>query len=113
MLPTETPIYPTYEVRTSLSPTGTGHKTIVRNNIIVNTQKRKKDPEGTGYAVINYLPETHTFVLENNCLYNNSAGNYQNCTSNTDIYADPLFVNQSIHDYRLKPNSPCNGTGYT
>jgi len=113
MLPTETPIYPTSEVRPSLSSTGTGHTTIVRNNIIVNTQKRKKDPEGTGYAVINYLPETYTFVLENNCLYNNSAGNYQNCTSSTDIYADPLFVNQSIHDYRLKPNSPCNDTGYT
>ncbi|AKJ37864.1 right-handed parallel beta-helix repeat-containing protein [Methanosarcina barkeri] len=112
MLPTEIPIYPA-EVRTSLSPTGTGHTTIVRNNIIVNTQKRKEDPEGTGYAVINYLPETYAFVLENNCLYNNSAGNYQNCTSNTDIYVDPLFINQSIHDYRLKPNSPCNGTGYT
>ena len=52
------------------SPKG-GYTTIVRNNIIVNTQKRTKDPSGTGYAVINYLPETHTFVLENNCLYNN------------------------------------------
>lgn len=95
-----------------LSPKGTGYKTIVRNNIIVNTQNRTKDANDTGYAIINYLSETHTFVLENNCLYNNSAGNYKNCTSTTDIYMDPLFVNQSKHDYRLKPNSPCIGAGY-
>ena len=100
-------------IQSDLSPQGTGYTTIVRNNIIVNTQKRTKDPDGTGYAVINYLPETHTFVLENNCLYNNVAGNYQNCTSTTDIYVDPLFVNQSKHDYHLKPNSPCIGAGYT
>jgi hypothetical protein len=29
-------------------------------------------------------------------LYNNYAGNYLNCTSNTDIYVDPLLVNQRI-----------------
>ena len=96
-----------------LSPQGTGYKTIVRNNIIVNTQKRTKDPDETGYAVINYLPETHTFVLENNCLYDNVGGNYRNANSTTDIYVDPLFVNQSKHDYHLKPNSPCTGVGYT
>jgi len=88
------------------------YSTTVRNNIIVNTQKRTEDPNGTGYAVINYLPDTHTFVLENNCLYNNSAGNYQNCTSTTDIYTNPLFVDSSKHDYHLKPNSPCIGVGY-
>ena len=113
MSPTGTHIYPTYEGHPDLSPTGTGYTTIVRNNIIVNTRKCQKNPYETGYAVINYLPETQTFVLENNCLYNNSAGNYQNCTSTTDIYADPLFVNQNEHDYCLKPNSPCIGAGYT
>ncbi|AKB74981.1 hypothetical protein MSLAZ_1720 [Methanosarcina lacustris Z-7289] len=94
-----------------LSPQGTGYTTIIRNNIIVNTQKRTKDPDGTGYAVINYLPETHTFVLENNCLYNNSAGNYKNANSTTDIYVDPFFVDQKKHDYHLKPNSPCKDAG--
>jgi len=94
-----------------LSPQGTGYTTIIRNNIIVNTQKRTKDPDGTGYAVINYLPETHTFVLENNCLYNNTAGNYKNANSTTDIYVDPLFVDQKKHDYHLKPNSPCKDAG--
>ncbi|HWQ49728.1 MAG TPA: right-handed parallel beta-helix repeat-containing protein [Methanosarcina sp.] len=95
-----------------LSPQGTGYTTVVRNNIIIDTQKRKKDPDGTGYAVINYLPETHSFVLENNCLYNNEGGNYENANSTTDIYVDPLFVNNSKHDYHLKSNSPCIGTGY-
>ena len=96
-----------------LSPRGTGYKTIVRNNIIVDTQKRPKDSNGTGYAVINYLPSTHTFVLENNCLYNNVGGNYKNANSTTDLYVNPLFVNQSKHDYHLKSNSPCIGAGYT
>ena len=85
-----------------LSPKGKGYTTIVRNNIIVNTQKRTKDPNGTGYAVINYHPETHTFVLENNCLYNNVGGNYKNCKSTTDIYVNPLFADQKNHDYHLQ-----------
>src|SRR5664280_566135 len=94
------------------SPKG-GYTTTVRNNIIVNTQKRTKDPSGTGYAVINYLPETHNFVLENNCLYNNVGGNYKNANSTTDIYVDHLFINQRKHDYRLKSTSPCIDAGYT
>ncbi len=105
-----THMYPKGE-STDLSPTGTGYTTTVRDNIIVNTQKRAKSPNGTGYAVINYLPETHSFVLENNCLYNNSAGNYKNTNSTTDIYADPLFVDQNKHNYQLKSNSPCIDAG--
>ena len=102
------------------------YTTIVRNNIIVNTQKRTKSPSGTGYAVVNYLPKNHNFVLENNCLYNNAAGNYKGCTSKTDIYVNPLFVSQKNHDYHLqsvaghwngktwvkdKVNSPCIDAG--
>jgi hypothetical protein len=110
-------MYPSISTGTSdpvdLSPQGTGYTTIIRNNIIVNTQKRTKDPDGTGYAVVNYFPETHSFVLQNNCLYNNFAGNYKNASSATDIYVDPLFVNQKKHDYHLKPGSLCIGTEYT
>jgi Disaggregatase related len=79
-----------------LSPKGTGYSTIVRNNIIANTKQRKKDPEGTGYGVINYLADISSIDLEHNCLFNNSAGNYLNCTSTTDIYVDPILVNKSI-----------------
>ncbi|MHC1755186.1 MAG: right-handed parallel beta-helix repeat-containing protein [Methanosarcina sp.] len=85
-----------------LSPADTGYTTIIRNNIIVNTQKRTKDPDGTGYAVVNYLPKTHIFVLENNCLYNNVGGNYKNANSTTDIYVAPLFADLGSHDYHLK-----------
>ena len=98
MYPAGTHIYPTYNNsgHIDLSPKGTGYTTTARNNIIANTKQRKKDPDGTGYGVINYLPETHTIILENNCLYNNYAGNYLNCTSTTDIYVDPAHLNQNI-----------------
>jgi hypothetical protein len=95
------------------SPKGKGYTTTIRNNIIVNTQKRTKDPSGTGYGISNYYPKTSSFVLENNCLYNNVGGNYINANSTTDIYVDPLFVDQRNHDYHLKSNSPCIGAGYT
>jgi len=106
----------------------TGYTTIVRNNIIVNTQKRIYSPSGTGYGVINYLTsKNHKFVLQNNCLYKNSAGNYKDCTSTTDIYVNPLFADQKKHDYHLqsvagrwngkawvkdKVSSPCIDAGY-
>ena len=112
---------------TSLAPVGSGYTTTVRNNIIINTMKRTKDPDGTGYAAINYLPETHTITLENNCLYNNTGGNYKNASSTTDIYVDPLFADQKNHNYYLESkagrwdgslwvndiiNSPCIDAGY-
>jgi PKD repeat protein len=94
--------YPTnVHAGTDLSPKGTGYTTIVRNNIIINTLKRKSNPSGTGCAVINNLPKISSFVLENNCLYKNVGGNYKNCTSATDIYVNPLFVDQKNHDYHL------------
>ena len=119
-------MYPNGNYPPAYSPKS-GYTTIVRNNVIVNTQKRTKDPGGTGNAVINYLPETHTFVLENNCLYNNVGGNYIKAKSTTDIYAAPLFADQKNHDYHLqsvagrwngktwikdKVSSPCIDAGY-
>jgi len=110
-----------------LSPKGNGYTTIVRSNIIVNTLRRTKNPAGTGYAVINYLPGSHTITLENNCLYNNVGGKYKNANSTTDIYADPLFADRKNHNYHLESkagrwngvnwvndsiSSPCIDTGY-
>jgi hypothetical protein len=110
-----------------LSPSGTGYKTIVRNNIIVNTRERKEDPEGTGYGIINYIPESHTFVLQNNCFYDNKAGDFKNIESTSDINSNPLFADQRNHDYHLKStvgrwngkiwvkdrvSSPCIDAGY-
>ncbi|MDQ1254228.1 MAG: hypothetical protein QG646_3454 [Euryarchaeota archaeon] len=104
-----------------------GFKTIVRNNIILNTQKRLNEPNETGYAVINDFPETNNLVLQNNCLYNNSGGVYKNCSSTSDIYVNPLFADRKNHDYHLlstagrfdgenwikdKVSSPCIDAGY-
>ncbi len=124
-------MYPPYSTGVvsgvDLSPKGKGYTTVVRNNIIVNTKKQINNPNETGYGVINYYPETHTFVLENNCFYNNKGENYKNCTSTTDIYVNPLFANQKTHDYHLqsvagrwngktwvkdKMSSPCIDAGY-
>ncbi len=91
-----------YSTDTNAGPSGTGFTTTVRNNIIVNTVPRTTNAAGTGYGVINRLTSSHIMVLENNCLYNNAAGNYKNVKSTTDIYADPLFADQSSHDYHLK-----------
>jgi hypothetical protein len=117
----------TTSIASDLTPSGSGYTTIVRNNIIVNTQKRTKDPTDTGYAIINNLPDTHSFVLDNNCLYNNTGGSYKNASSTTDIYVDPLFVDQKNHNYYLmskagrwngfnwvndSKNSPCIDAGY-
>ncbi|WP_410507683.1 right-handed parallel beta-helix repeat-containing protein [Methanosarcina hadiensis] len=106
------PTGPRYNI--DFTPTGTdgSYTTIMRNNIITNTLERKYSPEGTGYGVIDNFPETHNFVLENNCVYNNSAGNYKNASSTTDLYVDPLFADPKKHDYRLKSNSPLIGAGF-
>jgi PKD repeat protein len=79
-----------------------GFTTIVRNNIIVNTHQRTKDPNETGCGIANYLPDTHFFVIDNDCLYNNSGGDYKNCASTTDLYVDPLVVDLINHDYHLQ-----------
>ncbi|WP_370273622.1 right-handed parallel beta-helix repeat-containing protein [Methanosarcina sp. MSH10X1] len=104
-----------------------GYTTIVRNNIIANTRQRIKSPSGTGYGVVSYLTKNHKFILDNNCFYNNAGGNYKGCTSKSDIYVNPLFVDQKKHDYHLqsvsghwngkkwvkdKATSPCIDAGY-
>jgi len=87
----------------NLNPPGTGYTTIVRNNIISNTKQRNYQPSGTGNGVVNYLTETHSFILENNCFYNNIGGDYKGTSSSaSDIHVDPLFADQSSHDYHLK-----------
>ncbi|MDD4330721.1 MAG: disaggregatase related repeat-containing protein, partial [Methanosarcinaceae archaeon] len=82
-----------------------GCTTIVRNNIIVNTKKRIYQPEGTGYGIIEYLPNKHKFTLENNIFYNNEAGDYKNVKSTTDLNINPLFADPEKHDYHLKSTS--------
>jgi hypothetical protein len=60
-----------------------GYQTIVRNNIIINNG---------GYGINNKEPSINTFISNNNLVYNNALGNYNNTTSTGDIDSDPLFA---------------------
>ncbi|AAM04469.1 right-handed parallel beta-helix repeat-containing protein [Methanosarcina acetivorans] len=114
-------LYPAYGI-----PKDNGFVTIVRNNIISNTIRNVADV-GSGWGVKNCDPSNHTFILENNCVYNSAAGNYVNVTPTTDINVDPLYADISNHDYHLKSkagrwsntgwitdnvSSPCIDAGY-
>jgi hypothetical protein len=85
-----------------VEPYGSGYVTIVRNNIITNTLPHHLDTIGTGYGINNNLSSTHSFVLENNCVWNNTKGNYRNAASTTDIHVNPLFADPNNLDYHLK-----------
>jgi PKD repeat protein len=109
----------------STALTGSGYVITARNNIITNTQSSSAG--GNGAGVSNLLTGTHSFVLQNNCFYNNSGGAYLNVSASpTDIQADPQYADRSNHDYYLKSkagrwnggdwvndsiNSPCIDAG--
>jgi hypothetical protein len=73
---------------------GKGYMTIVKNNIIINTQP--SHDAGKGYAIFNKLNGTHSFTLENNCLSNNAGGSYAYTSSISDVKVDPGYVEQVI-----------------
>ena len=81
-----------------------GYTTVVKNNIIVNTQPSRK--AGEGYAIFNELNNTHSFILENNCLSNNTGGNYIYADSTSDIEFDSGFVEQVIKSESLQKDFP-------
>jgi PKD repeat protein len=91
----------------SASPTTQGCVLTLRNNIITNTKN--------GYGVYNTLTNSHSFVLQNNCFYNNTHGDCNGVTiSASDICANPLFVNTTNHDYHLQSTAGhWNGNGCT
>ena len=67
---------------------GSGYAITIRNNIITNT--RFSSAGGKGYGIYNLLTGTHSFVLQNNCFYNNKGGNYKGVgASPSDIEVDP------------------------
>jgi hypothetical protein len=111
----------------SPAPAGSGFVITVRNNIITNTRKSETGSEG--YGIYNLLTDTHSFVSQNNCFYNNTGGNYIGGVnpSPLDIEADPQYADRDKHDYHLKSkagrwdgsgwvndiiSSPCIDAGY-
>jgi hypothetical protein len=84
------------------SAPGSGYTTIVKKNIIVNTQPSYA--AGKGYAIFNKLNGTHSFILENNCLSNNAGGNYMYASSTSDVKVDPGFVEQVSKNESLRNN---------
>ena len=74
------------QVTDEFSAPGSGYTTIVKNNIIINTQS--SPAAGEGYAVYNKLKNTHSFILENNCLSSNAGENYLGANSTSDVEAN-------------------------
>ena len=78
-------------VNTSLS----GFQTFVKNNIIV---------KNFTYGIDNRVPSLHTFISDYNCIDGNLVGNYNDVTSTTDIYTDPLLACEyyfdDVYDFR-------------
>jgi len=110
----------------SPAPSGSGFVLTVRNNIISNS--RSSSGGGSGYGINNELLGTHSFVLQNNCFYENAGGDSRNVQlSISDLKVDPQFADRSSHDYHLKStagrwngkswvtdstSSPCIDAGY-
>ncbi len=110
----------------SSAPSGSGYVLTLRNNIITNCISSSG---GKGYGVSNELTGTHSFVLQNNCFYGNTGGDYKNVqVSSSDIKVDPQYADRNNHDYHLKSkagrwngnswvtdntSSPCIDAGYS
>ena len=81
--------------------TGSSYNPIkVINNIIINC--------ATG---LSGRWNTDHMVSKSNCFYNNTTDKDGWPDDDSDINADPLFVDAANNDYRLLPYSPCRGTG--
>lgn len=88
----------------SFSAPESGYTTIVKNNIIINTQPSRE--AGKGYAIFNKLNNTHSFVLENNCLSNNIGGNYLYANSTSDINVNKGYVEQVNENESMRKDFP-------
>jgi hypothetical protein len=52
------------------------------------------------------LNRTHSFILKNNCLSNNTGGNYVYANSTSDIEVYPGFVEQVSKNNSMENNFP-------
>lgn len=82
------------------SSAGKGYKATVRKNIFTNTVHSWYKGTKSGCALANLLPAKYTVVAEENCYWNNEAGDLYNITDAKAIRADPCYVGSG--DYHLK-----------
>jgi hypothetical protein len=92
------------QVDEEFSAPDSGYTTIVKDNIIINTQPSRT--AGEGYAIFNKLNSTHSFILENNCLSNNAGGNYLYANSTSDVNFDKGYVEQVSKNESMRKNFP-------
>jgi uncharacterized membrane protein len=92
------------EITEEFSAPGSGYVTVVKDNIIMNTQSSYA--AGEGYAIYNDLKSTHSFILKNNCLSNNIGGNYKYSSSTSDVEADPELTMQLSKNESFGKASP-------
>ncbi len=77
----------------------------VKNNIISNSRY---------YGIRNDLSETHSFIISNNCFFNNTEGETYNIElPEGNMIADPQFADLANHDFHLKSQyGRWNGTAW-
>lgn len=122
---------------TANAVSGWGYKTILKNNIIVNTQHQRSSSGGDtadrGVGITNLAPETHMIIVSYNDVWYNVGGDIegqsiylggeaidryslggtdnQTMTLSNNISENPKFVNELGHDYHLQEGSPCIDAG--
>lgn len=92
------------QVSNEFSAPDSGYTTVVRNNIIINSQS--SSGAGAGYAVYNELKYTHSFILENNCLSDNAGGNYEYANSTSDVEVDSGFIEKVSENDSMRKDFP-------
>lgn len=94
------------KVESAYIPQSNNCNVTVKDNIITNTIPAGYSAN-SGYAIENQLGSHCDFVIDGNCIYNNTAGAYRNIdASATDIYVDPLYMDEENKDFRLQATSP-------
>lgn len=81
------------------------HNVVGTNNIVY-----KPSSASTVAFDASIAPTDITYTWNNNCVYDSAKFTGLPSGSN-NITTDPLFYDLSNYDYRLRPNSPCIGTG--
>lgn len=79
---------------------GKGYKATVRRNIFTNTVHSWYPGTKSGCALANLIPAKFTVTAEENCYWNNEAGDLYNVTDAKALKADPCYVGNG--DYHLK-----------